>query len=549
MIRVRLLAALVLGVLGVLALPAGPASAHAALVRTSPVQGTVLQQAPSEVVVTFSEPVGLVRDKIQVIGPDGKRIDKGDPTVSGDDVRIPVRTDVRRGTYLVSYRVISADNHPVGAGFTYSLGAASTTPPRPSDSTAGRTDRAVAMLLSAARWLGYVGLILLAGPALILLALWPNRLPRRGPTRLAYLGLGLVAGSALFELYLQAPYQNGGSLFSPSAGDLGDVLSGSYGTLHLVRLAALALAVPLLRSHLAGRAGKPAQVALAILAVVAVATWPLSGHPATTTAPLLTIVADAAHLVSMAIWLGGLVMLVGFLLRRANAKELDAILPVWSNWATLAVTVLVLAGTSQALINVATVGALLHTTYGTLLLLKIGVLAVVLAGAAVARRLVRRQAADKPQGVRRLRFAVFAEIAGAVLILGLTSALVQTTPARTAAASPAGSDVEQDIFSTTLDSKLYQLQLDIEPLTVGNSDVHLYAFTPDGKSLTVKEWKVTAALPDKGVQGIDVPVLALTPSHATGTVSLPTAGRWQFSFTLRTTDFDEATVTTEVTIK
>ena len=265
------------------------------------------------------------------------------------------------------------------------------------------------------------------------------------------------------------------------------------------------------------------------------ATWPLSGHPATTTAPLLTIVADAAHLVSMAIWLGGLVMLVGFLLRRANAKELDAILPVWSNWATLAVTVLVLAGTSQALINVATVGALLHTTYGTLLLLKIGVLAVVLAGAAVARRLVRRQAADKPQGVRRL--------------LGLTSALVQTTPARTAAATPAGSDVEQDIFSTTLDCKLYQLQLDIEPLTVGNSDVHLYAFTPDGKSLTVKEWKVTAALPDKGVQGIDVPVLALTPSHATGTVSLPTAGRWQFSFTLRTTDFDEATVTTEVTIK
>src|SRR2546421_1147140 len=176
MSRVRLLAALVLGVLGVLALPAGPASAHVALVRTSPVQGTVLQQAPSEVVVTFSEPVGLVRDKIQVIGPDGKRIDKGDPTVSGDDLRVPVRTDVPRGTYLVSYRVISADSHPVGAGFTYSLGAPSTTPPRPGDSTAGRTDRAVAMLLSAARWLGYVGLILLAGPALILLALWPNRL-------------------------------------------------------------------------------------------------------------------------------------------------------------------------------------------------------------------------------------------------------------------------------------------------------------------------------------------------------------------------------------
>jgi methionine-rich copper-binding protein CopC len=41
-----------LGLLGVFALPASPASAHAALVRTSPVQGSVVQQAPFEIVVT-----------------------------------------------------------------------------------------------------------------------------------------------------------------------------------------------------------------------------------------------------------------------------------------------------------------------------------------------------------------------------------------------------------------------------------------------------------------------------------------------------------------
>jgi copper transport protein len=125
--------------------------------------------------------------------------------------------------------------------------------------------------------------------------------------------------------------------------------------------------------------------------------------------------------------------------------------------------------------------------------------------------------------------------------------LVRSTPATAVAASQNGG-VPQDIFATTLDSKLYQLQLDIEPLSVGNSEVHLYAYTPDGAPLTVKEWKVTAALPSAGVQPIDVPVLALTPAHATGTVSLPTPGQWVFSFTLRTTEFDEATVTAEVTI-
>jgi copper transport protein len=251
----------------------------------------------------------------------------------------------------------------------------------------------------------------------------------------------------------------------------------------------------------------------------------------------------------MAIWLGGLVMLSVFLLRQANEKELDSILPVWSNWATLAVTVLVLAGTAQALIEVATLNALLHTTYGKLLLLKIGLLAVVLAVAAVSRQVVHRRGAGaaEPAGVPRLRRAVLVEVAGAVLILGLTSVLVQTAPARTAAATP-GPAPDRGIFSTTLDSKLYQLQLDIEPTKVGNSDVHLYAFTREGATLTVKEWKVTAALPAQGIEPIDVPVLRITDSHASGTVTLPSVGAWQFSFTLRVTDFDEATVTTVVNV-
>ena len=61
-------------------------------------------------------------DKISVIGPGEKRIDTGHAATSvGDELRIPVRTDVPHGTYLVSYRVISADSHPVGNGFYYSV--------------------------------------------------------------------------------------------------------------------------------------------------------------------------------------------------------------------------------------------------------------------------------------------------------------------------------------------------------------------------------------------------------------------------------------------
>src|ERR1041385_5148903 len=116
---IALLIGALLGLGGLFLLPAGAAQAHAAVVGTNPRQGSVVTDPPSEVVVTFTESVQPVVSRISVIAPDGKRADTGRPRVVGDDLHIPVRTDGPQGTYLVSFRVISADSHPVGGGFTY----------------------------------------------------------------------------------------------------------------------------------------------------------------------------------------------------------------------------------------------------------------------------------------------------------------------------------------------------------------------------------------------------------------------------------------------
>ncbi|MEN3305991.1 MAG: copper transport protein [Micromonosporaceae bacterium] len=537
----RLLLVALVGGLGMLACGAAPASAHAGLVRTSPVQGSVVQSAPTEVDVTFSEHVTPVTGKVKVISPQSTDIANGQVTVAGRVLHIPVRSDVPRGTYLVSYRVISADSHPVGAGFSYSVGAPSSTGSALTD--AGRTDRAVAIAVSAAQYVGYAGLVLIAGPALMLFALWPQRLSRTGPTRLAYLGIGLAWLATVLELHLQVPYSNGGGLFSTSAHDLADVLGSRYGVLHLVRLGILLLAAFLLGPHLAGHGGKVRRTLLVILGIVGVATWGISGHPGASSAPALTVISDVAHLTSAAIWLGGLVVLLGFLLRKANTRELGAILPIWSNWATMAVAVLVLAGTAQALVEIGDVNSLLHTTYGQLVLLKVGLLILVLAVAALSRRLAARKPGQ--QTARRLRQTVLAEMVGIVVILGLASALVQTAPGRTvttAAQQAAGP------YSVTLTTKLYQVQIDIDPAKTGDNELHLFAYTPQGAPLKVVEWRGSAALPAQNVEPISISLLPLTDSHATGQIALPTAGSWQFSFTLRTSDIDEATVSTTVKI-
>jgi copper transport protein len=540
-----LLAAVLLGGLSAALGPASPASAHAVLQSTSPQRDAVVPQAPAEVTLTFSEPIRLVSGKNQIIGPDGKRLATGEPTVNGSALTIPIEaSDPPRGTYLVSYRVISADSHPVSGGFTFSVGAPSANAPQAD--TGAAVDNVVKTAIPVGKYLGYAGLVLVVGPILVLALLWPRRLSRTGPIRLVWTGLGLIGLSTLAGLYLQAPYTTGGGVFDVSAGDLRDVLASQFGVALVIRLGVLLAIAILVRPVLMGEGGTVDQALLAVFGVAGLATWALSGHPTATPVPAVTVVADTAHVAGMAVWLGGLVMLVGFLLRRANATELGAILPVWSRWAALAVSCLVLAGIVQALVEVGTWGALLDTGYGQLVLVKGGLLAVVLAVAAYSRNLVRTARAV---GERRQLFrAVGVELAVTAVVLGLSSVLVQTTPGRTEAANPAVND-DTSIYTRTLTTDLYSLEVQVDPARVGNNSIHLYAYAPDGKPQPVAEWSASAALPAAEVEPIDVPLLKITDNHAIGEVQLPSAGQWQLRFTLRTTEIDQASVTAEVPIR
>jgi copper transport protein len=90
--------------------------------------------------------------------------------------------------------------------------------------------------------------------------------------------------------------------------------------------------------------------------------------------------------------------------------------------------------------------------------------------------------------------------------------------------------------------------VEVDPAATGSNSIHLFAYTADNKPQPVVEWKGTAALPAKGVEPIEIPLLPLTDNHATGEISLPTPGDWQLSFTVRISDIDQATVTATVPI-
>ncbi|MEH1127628.1 copper resistance CopC/CopD family protein [Micromonospora sp. CPCC 206061] len=539
----RIAAALAAGALAILISPPAPASAHAVLSSSNPIQGAVVASAPTEVVLTFTESVRQVPGKILVLGPDGNRVDKGEPTFAGAVVTIPVDQG-GNGTYLVSYRVISADSHPVAGGYTYSVGAPSAPP---SLERGEDTNQVVATAIKVAKYLGYAGLVLVVGPVLVLCLLWPVRLSRRRVAAVVWTGMGLIGFATVAAVWLQGPYTAGGGIFDVSGEQIRDVLATTFGTAHLVRLGLLVAIALLLRPLLRGpnESGKADQILLLVLGGAALLTWPIAGHPAASPVAAVSVVVDAVHLASMSVWLGGLVMLVGFLLRQANERELGAVLPVWSRWAALAVSALVLAGTVQALIEVSTPDALVSTTYGRLILAKVGLLALVIAVAAYSRRLVRRRVAvDEPHKIRR---AVWVELGITAVVLAMSAVLVQTTPARTAAANEALGGTA-DYYSKNLTSNLFNLQVDIDPATVGNNSIHLYAYDLNRNRLKVVEWKATAALPANDVAPIEIPLLPLTDNHATGELTFSLAGDWQLRFTVRISDIDQATVTATVPV-
>ena len=135
-----------------------------------------------------------------------------------------------------------------------------------------------------------------------------------------------------------------------------------------------------------------------------------------------------------------------------------------------------------------------------------------------------------------------AEVAVIAVVLGVTAVLVQEPPPRTAQAAETAATTNTTV-SQTLTGRKMSLKVDVFPATVGNNSIHVYAYTPDGKPLPVVEWRATAALPGKGIEPIEIPVLRITDFHAVGDIALPVAGDWTLKFTARTSDIDQETLT------
>ncbi|MBI4278822.1 MAG: copper resistance protein CopC [Armatimonadetes bacterium] len=391
-----------------------PAMAHATLERSDPPANRLLLKPPAEVVLHFSEPVDPQRTEIKVLDQEGRRVDRPGFQASSDRrrARVPVQS-LGPGIYTVTWRTLSiVDHHTYEGFFTFTLG-----PIRPGAFSlqAGVPSEPWPAEV-AARWLVFMGAAVLIGGLVVdrffVSSLASTQLVEAGEAWLTAvhrrwrIAAGLAAAAAAAGTTAELTFQAVRTA-AAAGGGFGTALASLAGgeparTSLLLRIAIpIVLLVSLRRpapgltprpaARAVGRVSLPAMLGLSQLLLAALLPLgiTLTSHAAATPA-LLPFLADWLHLLSAAVWVGGLIFLAAVLepgVRSMDADDrarfLGSLVPRFSNLAVASVAVLVATGAYAAWVNIPGLESVRTTAYGRALAIKIALLLPLLGIAAV----------------------------------------------------------------------------------------------------------------------------------------------------------------------
>ncbi|MGH3720948.1 MAG: copper resistance protein CopC [Pseudonocardiaceae bacterium] len=579
---------LICAVLGLLA-GTGSASAHAALISTDPGPGAVLAAMPAAVSLTFGEPVLVAADGVRVFGPDGAEVDDGHAGHLGRSSTVGVATSrlgsTRQGTYTVSWRVISADSHPVAGAFTFSVGHPSAGRAPASAQPLGSTGVGVSYaIVRAAAFASYA---LLVGSIAFVLLCWPGAIARRDVRRVMLVGWAGLLATSMATLLLQGPYGNGlGFDRLLDSAITSETLGSRLGVALTARLALLALAGGYLvllcawLGHLRQRGRTWFGALGAALALGLASTWAAADHAAVGLQPALALPVDVLHLLAMGLWLGGLATMVVVLRATDTSNDEAPAVPEravyrFSSIATSSVVILIGTGSYQSWRQLGSWAAFGSTDYGRLLLVKLGAFGLMLGVAALSHRWVGRHrralvgvgAATRSFTVRSallgrtvsgrglpaatvLRASVLGEAALGALVLGVTAMLVNAEPGATATAAPPGPAHHVISYDTGGSGGRGQLVVDVDPSATGPNAIHVTVEDSRGTPHDVAELHSTVTLATRRLGPFTVDLQRTAPGeYVASGVQLPYSGTWRLSVTVRTSDIDETTASTPVDVR
>ncbi len=593
------------------------ASAHASVSSTSPEAGSTLAASPTEVTITFDQGISVPTGGVRILNEQAQRIGVQKPRVGSkadraNTVSVAVPT-LRGGAYVVSWRAVSGDGHPIRGAFTFRVGASgdqiAVAKLARELLTNGSTDPTLSLTMAMARVLSFASMLLLLGGVAYVLLIRPVA-PGNDARVVNILTLAtVIAGfSGLVSVVTFGPFVAGESFTGVSDGTLlDDTISSSIGRSMLLRTVALvALGFLTVRtvSALTSKGTDPnvncapdanQRAALVGLSAAVLVLSTFIGHGTTGRWRVLGATATGFHIAAASTWIGLLVLVLAATSGADRAKASQAtkvnrtvtqvaqttqnVLRSVERFSTVAfwsVAVLVLSGMLNGLRQIGSVRGLTTTNYGRLLLIKLGVVLLLIGlGWQSRRSLSQRRAAVEqrmatstphdpetpPDPLHQLDPSTqeprsskrlppaLVAIRRRMLVESLLATVVITVTALLVN-SPPSIEVLGKPVSVTMHGTTFLLDTTVSPAQSGTNRLHFYALTPEGQTQTVEAMTVTASMPSSDIAPIDLNVVRAGSNHFQALqADLPVKGPWRFTVEVQLDTFTAESVAATIAIR
>lgn len=520
---------LLLLLLGILV--SGRLFAHADLLGTQPENGVVLETSPEQFVVQFSEPVSLIR--VQLLNQDRESLALTPPDIVNAEMRFAPASPLLDGQYLMSFRVLSLDAHPVSGSVGFAIGDLPA--PIPSYQAADPVTLLLARLNRSVQLLSILACI-----GMVLFPLLYRYSGKMESHRQRYLNITVWTGivTTIAELGWWGVLLLGDgpvALFQADSWRL--AADSSVWNSALIAMAGFS---GILLANFLDPVLAPGRFAAVLGAVLLAASFGASGHAATT--GLLTTTVFVIHAAMAGLWLGALWLLYQAS-RRLDPDHLYGIMRVFSRRATLMVGILLVCALILLIHQLSSPAQLVQSAYGRWVLLKAGLVLLVLALAAVNRwRLVPTLATGGTPVAGRLRRTVVVEAMLMVLVVIVTSILASTAP------PPA--DRQDDVAELRVSGR-YGLTAGIRvtPATTGPNTMAL-KISQNGGPITPLEVHATWQHTDAGIEPVEREAIRdENGDYIVNDMNLLIGGRWQLRVDVLIDDFTRAGLETDLLIE
>jgi copper transport protein len=589
-------AALAIVAVAALQVFAHDAQAHAALIRSNPQNGATIEfnRVPLRATLFFSEALERDLTRIEVFDARENQVDEGDLEFDDNDPAFASvgLQDLDPGLYTIVFNnVSSVDGHPWnGVTQFIVLNEDGSTPPDavfdPNALAGGATTGLLPKNIdSALKWIAMLSLATIAGAAFFLFAVYKpaasfleddqrTRAVEAGESWVVNLGhvllpLSFIA-SAVLVLLTVGRFETDTNIWDY----LTDVPAGQYRLLNLVLLIVSLALTDLLFLSGNRRLKDAGLLALVVAPAASLATYSLVSHSATEGGKFWSVTSDYVHFAASAAWLGALVMLPPVL--RSSATRLQGakrflfqanVFDRFSVLAGVSVVTIMTTGVFNGFVEIGDWYWFKDTTYGRVLLVKLGIMSVLLAVAGLNAfvlkpRLVAavdEQFQDSADAIdvapssrlaaiqRWLPITVIAEIALVVAVFASVSVLTQTSTAKGEIAQKEAEDLALTSFTDTREANDLTVRVEFTPNKVGLNEYALTVTNADGtpaEDLPLVRLRFTyidPSNPDTQQGQTDLILNEVDPGEYKGSGSFfSQPGSWQVEVTIRRDGQDDA---------